>query len=292
MKLGLGTVQFGMDYGISNTRGRPSENEIKRTLEIAHEAGIRIIDTAHTYGESEAALGRNLPGNNAFRIVTKTLPLLSKDFSASDIKQVSAAFHLSLKRLRQPAIYGLLIHRASNLLAKGSDQFMTALSSLKSEGLVGKIGVSINDQRELDTVLSRFSIDMVQLPFNLLDQRLLENGSLKRLKEAGIEIHTRSVFLQGLLLMDPESLEGYFQPAREPLRKIHEYAKAQNKSPLELALHFATSRKEIDCVVIGMNHHEELVEILSATQSNPTACDYSGLGIQDEAILNPALWPQ
>lgn len=292
MKLGLGTVQFGMNYGISNTRGKPSDDEIKRTLDVAHGAGIQIIDTAHTYGESETALGRNLPARHDFRIVTKTPPLRTETISASDIRQVNTAFHLSLERLRQPAIYGLLVHRASDLLAKGGEHFMAALSSLKSEGFVSKIGVSVNDQRELDALLSRFSIDMVQLPFNILDQRLLENGTLRRLDEAGIEVHSRSVFLQGLLLMNPENLEGYFRPAREPLRIIHEFAKSHNMTPLEMALRFATSRKEIDYVVIGINHPEELVEILSAAQLPPAIDNYPDFAIQDEAILNPALWPQ
>jgi aryl-alcohol dehydrogenase-like predicted oxidoreductase len=292
MKLGLGTVQFGMNYGISNTRGKPSEADIQRTLDIARGAGIRIIDTAHTYGESEAALGRNLPGKHEFRIVTKTLPLLADSVSDSDIRRVNTAFHLSLKRLRQPAIYGLLVHRASDLLAKGGERFMSALSSLKSEGFVTKIGVSVSDQRELDTLLSRFSIDLIQLPLNILDQRLLESGALSYLKEAGIEIHARSAFLQGLLLMNPENLEGYFRPAREYLRKFHELAKAHHKTPIELALKFVTSRKEIDCVVIGVNHPEELVEILSVAQLPPLINDYSGFAIRDEAILNPARWPQ
>lgn len=291
MKLGLGTVQFGMNYGISNTRGKPSDDEIKRTLDVAHGAGIQIIDTAHTYGESEAALGRNLPAKHDFRIVTKTLPLRTETVSEGDIQQIISAFHLSLERLRQPAVYGLLVHHAPDLLAEGGEHLMSALLSLKSRGLVKKIGVSVYDQLELDAILSRYVIDMVQLPFNVLDQRLLESGTLPRLNKAGIEIHARSIFLQGLLLMNPNNLEAHFQPAQEPLKKFHAFARSHGKTPLELALHFATNRKEIDHVIIGINHPEELADIISASEKPSSRNDYSDFSIHDETVLNPALWP-
>lgn len=291
MKLGLGTAQFGMDYGISNTRGKPGEDEIRCTLDVARAAGIQVIDTAHAYGQSESALGRNLPSEHDFRIVTKTLPLRTETISATNIRQVNSAFHSSLERLHQPAIYGLLVHHASDLLAKDGEHLMSALVSLKSRGLVSKVGVSIYDQPELDAILSRFPIDVVQLPFNVLDQRLLESETLQRLSEAGIEIHARSIFLQGLLLMDPEKLGTHFMPAKDSLKRLHEFARANGRTPLELALHFATSRKEIDCVIIGVNHHEELADIISASRQLPLMDDYSGFAIRDETILNPARWP-
>ena len=291
MKIGLGTVQFGMNYGISNSRGKPSEDEIRRTLDIARGAGLQIIDTAHTYGESEAALGRNLLAKHDFRIVTKTLPLRTETISASNIRQVNTAFHLSLERLRQPAVYGLLAHHASDLLAKGGEHLMSALVSLKSQGLVKKIGVSVYDQLELDAILSRYAIDMVQLPFNVLDQRLLENGALHRLNKAGIEVHARSILLQGLLLMNPNNLEAHFRPAQEPLKKFHEFARSRGRTPLELALHVAINRKEIDYVIIGMNHSEELAEIISAYERPSSVENYSDFSVHDETVLNPALWP-
>lgn len=291
MKIGLGTVQFGMNYGISNTRGKPSEDEIRRTLDVANEAGIQIIDTAHTYGESEAALGRNLPAGHDFRIVTKTLPLRTETISATDMQRINAAFHFSLKRLRQPAVYGLLAHHASDLLAKGGEHLMSALVSLKSQGLVKKIGVSVYDQLELDAILSRYAIDMVQLPFNVMDQRLLESGTLHRLNKAGIEIHARSIFLQGLLLMNPHNLEAHFRPAQESLKKFHEFARSHDRTPLELALHFATNRKEIDYVIIGINHSEELADIISAYKQSSSSDDYSDFSVHDETVLNPAFWP-
>ncbi|MDP1672295.1 MAG: aldo/keto reductase [Burkholderiales bacterium] len=291
MKIGLGTVQFGMNYGISNTRGKPSEDEIRRTLDVARGAGIQIIDTAHTYGESEAVLGRNLPAKHEFRIVTKTLPLRTETVSAADIQRVISAFHFSLERLRQPSVYGLLAHHASDLLAKGGEHLMSTLVSLKSQGLIKKIGVSVYDQLELDAILSRYTIDMIQLPFNVLDQRLLENGTLSRLNKDGIEIHARSIFLQGLLLMDPDNLGSHFRSAQGPLKKFHEFSRSHGKTPLELALNFAINRKEIDHIIIGINHPEELAEILSAAQLPPAIDNYSDFAIHDETVLNPARWP-
>lgn len=291
MKLGLGTVQFGMNYGISNTQGKPSEDQIKRILDVAYGAGIQIIDTAHTYGESEAALGRNLPAKHDFRIITKTMPLRTETVSASDIRRVISAFHHSLERLRQPSVYGLLVHHASDMLAKGGEHLMSALFSMKSQGFIKKIGVSVYGQFELDAILNRYAIDLVQLPFNVLDQRLLENGTLARLNKDGIEIHARSIFLQGLLLMNPENIATHLQSAQSTLREFQGFAKAHGRTPLELALHFATNRKEIDYVIIGINHPEELAQIISASERSLSIDDYSNFAIHDETVLNPAHWP-
>jgi aryl-alcohol dehydrogenase-like predicted oxidoreductase len=291
MKLGLGTAQFGLDYGISNVRGKPGPEEVGRILGVARAAGMPVIDTAHAYGNSETVLGNCLPANHDFRIVTKTVPLRTGEVSSAEVAHVVDAFRLSLERLRQPAVYGLLVHQAQDLLAAGGERLMAALADLKARGLVEKIGVSVYDQGELDAVLARFSIDIVQLPFSVLDQRLLESGALARLKRAGVEVHARSVFLQGLLLMEPDSLGGHFRAAQAPLRRLHAFAREHGRTPLETALRFVADRDEIDCAVIGVAHHDELEEIIAASRSAAAADDYSCFALHDEAMLNPARWP-
>ncbi|MGH8616802.1 MAG: aldo/keto reductase [Burkholderiales bacterium] len=292
MKLGLGTVQFGLDhYGISNVWGKPGPEEVDRILGVARAAGVQVLDTAHAYGDSETVLGRCLSAEHPFRIVTKTVPLDTDRVTAADVQRVIDAFRVSLDRLRQPRVYGLLTHHARNLLAAGGERLMEALAALRTQGLVQKVGVSVYDQSELDAVLDRFPVDIVQLPFNVLDQRLLAGGALERLKRAGVEVHARSVFLQGLLLMEPDGLDAHFHAARDPLRRLHAFAQARGRTPLETALHFVADRDEIDCAVIGVARHEELEDIVAACRGHATAEDYSGFAVHDEAVLNPALWP-
>jgi aryl-alcohol dehydrogenase-like predicted oxidoreductase len=291
LKIGIGTAQFGFPYGISNTFGQPDSEEVARIICTARQGGIKIIDTAHEYGESETALGKCPELHRNFNIVTKTLPLGKKFISGEDVDRAITAFHLSLERLCQPSVYALLVHHAGDLLAKDADRLMEALLILKSQHLIQKVGVSVYDQRELDAVITRFPVDIVQLPFSVLDQRLLANGSLASLKHAGVEVHARSVFLQGLLFMDPDSLGEYFLAAQGALRRLRAFAHERGQTPLEIALRFVTNRDEVDCAIVGISRHEELEEIIAAYQTSSAIDDYSGFAVHDDAILNPARWP-
>jgi aryl-alcohol dehydrogenase-like predicted oxidoreductase len=291
LRLGIGTAQFGFPYGISNAFGKPGPEEVTRIIDVAQLGGIKIIDTAHEYGDSEAVLGHCLEKHSNFNIVTKTLPLRKSHVTHSDVERMLAAFHLSLGRLRQPSIYALLVHHAGDLLAEDGERLMDALSILKTRRLVQRVGVSVYDQQELDAVIERFPVDIVQLPFSIIDQRLLANGSLASLKLAGVEVHARSIFLQGLLLMEPDNLAEHFLAAQDALRRLRSYSHERGQTPLETALHFVAGREEIDCAIIGVSRHEELEEIIAASRTNSAVEDYSGFALDDEAILNPARWP-
>jgi aryl-alcohol dehydrogenase-like predicted oxidoreductase len=291
LKVGIGTAQFGFRYGISNTFGQPGPEEVMRIIHAARAGGIEIIDTAHDYGDSETVIGRCLEKCSPFNVVTKTLPIRKRYITGADVERVLAAFHLSLDRLRQPAVYALLVHHAGDLLAQDGTRIMDALASLRTRGLVQKIGVSLYDQTELDAVLERFSVDIVQIPFSVLDQRLLASGALAKLKLAGVEVHARSIFLQGLLLMDPESLGSHFLAARSPIRRLRDFALERGKTPLEAALNFVAGHEEIDCAIIGVSRHEELNQIIAAFRPDTVSEDYAGFAVHDEAILNPARWP-
>jgi aryl-alcohol dehydrogenase-like predicted oxidoreductase len=291
MKIGLGTAQLGFNYGISNAWGKPDLDEVTRILAVARDCGIQVLDTAHSYGDSESVLGECLPTSHDFRIVTKTLPLGIERVTAVQAERVREAFTLSLERLRQPRVYALLVHQARDLLAADAGRLIDVMDGLKAQGQIQKFGVSIYDESEMKAVLERHSIDIVQLPFNVFDQRLLESGTLARLRALDIEVHARSVFLQGLLLMEPGSLAGYFESAREPLTRLRAIACKHGRTVLETALRFAADRPEIDCAVIGIARHQELDEIVAACRAQAVDEDYSGLALHDESILNPARWP-
>ena len=290
MKIGLGTVQFGLPYGVSNTIGRTEEDEVGRILDYARSHGVRVLDTAAAYGDSEEVLGRFLSSNSSFRVVTKTLPIKGAAVDSEAVASVGQRFETSLRNLRQDAIYGLLLHRAGDVLKPGGDSLAAWLTAQKASGRVSKVGVSAYDRETLDSVLDRCPIDIVQLPLNILDQRLLADGYLAQLKAAGIEIHVRSAFLQGLLLMHPEEMPPYFSDIKPHMVELRAFMASHGLSPLEATLGFVSSLDEVDSVVCGVNSLEQLHEIVFAVGKSVPRELFRGFAIDEERIINPSMW--
>jgi aryl-alcohol dehydrogenase-like predicted oxidoreductase len=288
MKIGLGTVQFGLDYGVSNKDGKTPPGEAARILETAERNGIRIIDTATLYGESESVLGKALPEKHSFDIVTKT-PRFTETGPAERAHLLEHAFRLSLQNLHVASVYGLLIHHADDLIGDGGNALMDRMLELKQQGLVKKIGVSVYSAEQIDRVLDKFSIDLIQLPVNVLDQRLLVSGHLARLKAAGIEVHVRSIFLQGLLLMDPDAMPPYFSPIRQHLVRYHEKVRQLGLTPVQAALGFVMGLNEVDAAICGVTTRQQLREILA--NANPCRADlFAEFALFEEGMVNPSLW--
>lgn len=288
MKIGLGSVQFGLDYGVSNKEGKTTPEEVIKILETAARNEVRIIDTAALYGSSEEALGNALPFEHRFDIVTKTRSFKKALITPDDARILEEGFAESLSRLRSQSVYGLLLHDCDDLLTEGGGLLMERMQALKGRGLVKKIGVSVYTASQIDRVMDRFCIDLIQIPVNIFDQRLIVSGHLSRLKAAGIEVHARSVFLQGLLLMDIGLLPRFFAPVKERLTSYHEFISGEGLSPVHAAVGFVIGLEEIDAVVCGVNNHLQLLEIL---KSQPlSAKTFERFAITDELILNPARW--
>lgn len=290
MKLGLGTAQFGLVYGISNEVGKTPPEEVQKILDVAFQNGIRIIDTAPLYGTSEEVLGQCVPQKCCFAIVTKT-PVFNKSLiTVDDAQMLEDTFRLSLTRTRQQSLYGLLIHRVEDLLSEGGFLLMERMLKLKSERLINKIGISVYTGDQIDLVMKNYSIDLIQLPINILDQRLLDGGYIARLKGAGVEVHARSVFLQGLLLMDPHMLPSHFDTVREHLINYHNILRQNAITPIEAALSFIENQTEIDVVICGVNSHQHLKEIIQSVAGPGKNLNYKEFKINDESIINPSKW--
>jgi aryl-alcohol dehydrogenase-like predicted oxidoreductase len=294
MKLGLGTAQFGLDYGISNRDGQTSESEVRNILSLAAVQGMPVIDTASQYGSSEEIVGRCLPDNHAFRIITKTPSFKKKMVTNEDALHLKETFFTSLQRLRQESIYGLMIHHADDLLSENGPFLWQAMQELKDLGVVEKIGVSVYSPDQLDAVLNlRTShIDLVQLPLNVLDQRMIHSGALKKLKDLNVEIHSRSVFLQGLLLMDPGTLPVHFANIKQLMMKYREVVRGNILTQIEAALNFASGVQEIDCIIVGVNNARQLQELCAAAHPDAlcTTIDFRPYAINDEMIVDPSNW--
>jgi len=290
MKIGLGTVQFGMPYGVSNTAGMTGEDEVRRILDYAALQGIRMLDTAAAYGESEKTLGCILPAGSSFHIVTKTAPVRSNYVDDQAVASIGQIFECSLKNLHRDSVYGLLIHQAKDLLKQGGERLASWLMEQKSSGKTTKVGVSVYDRETLDAILERNTVDLVQLPLNILDQRLLADGYLSGLKAAGIEIHARSAFLQGLLLMAPEKMPPYFSGIKAHMTELRNFMDGQGLSSIEAAIGFVTSIKEVDSVICGVNTLVQLEEIIACAGTEVPTGLCERFAITDEEIIDPSQW--
>lgn len=290
MKLALGTVQFGLDYGISNPEGKTPGEEVGEILYSAARHGVRILDTAALYGTSEEVLGKNLPAGHQFDIVTKTPGLEKKSVACNNALHLEETFLRSLDRLRQSTVYGLLAHDADSLMGEGGSLLWQKMLELKARGMVKKVGASVYTGRQIDLLADRYHLDIIQLPISILDQRLLAGGQLSKLKGKGVEVHARSVFLQGLLIMDPDSLPSYFNSIRNHLREYHRFIKARGIDPVRAALGFVAGLEEVDVVICGVNNLLQLEEICQAVKYPVESLMFADFAIDDTSMLNPSQW--
>ena len=290
-RLGLGTVQFGLDYGVSNRGGRPGEGEVAAILARALEAGIGYLDTAPAYGDAEILIGRHLPRDHNLRIVTKLSPIAEAKIEARHGAAVIEALARSLEHLRVDHVHGVLVHSAGDFAKPGAEHVVDALMQARARGWAERIGVSIYDTEQLAMVERRFQPQLVQLPFNVLDHRPIESGMLARLKAQGAEVHARSVFLQGLLLMNPAELPQFFAPLREHIADLQQCWSDAGVSALAGCLRFALQRPEIDAIVVGVNQLQEFNEIEAAVAQLADADDGSIVSAAiDPIFLDPRKW--
>jgi aryl-alcohol dehydrogenase-like predicted oxidoreductase len=276
-KLGLGTVQFGQSYGVSNTHGQVPHTEAAAILAGAAQSGIHLLDTAANYGEAEAVLAKL--NTAAFRVVSKTIGL------KHGLNQVIARARQSATTLKADTI---LVHAAADLLGPDGDALWSALLRLRDDGAVRKIGISVYVADDPAALAARFRPDVMQLPFSMLDQRLLANGTLQRLRDLDVEIHARSLFLQGLLFLDrlPEKLSH----AGPHLNNIRVRLQNAGTTPLAAALGFVLSRPEIAFGLVGVTSAAELNEIIAAAAKPLPALDWTAFALDDEMTLTPSLW--
>ncbi len=282
MKLGIGTAQFGMDYGLTNVHGKCPSAEIKKIFELASEKGIDTVDTAMAYGDSEEVIGATLEGR-AFNIITK--------LSANCLPE--EAFEkvlLSLRRLGLLSLYGLLTHQADTLLGRRGEEIWQVLLELKKAGIVQKIGVSVYNSEQITAILERYPIDLIQLPLNLFDQSLWKNGQLKKLKEAGVEIHARSIFLQGVILAPVDGLHSKLEGLKEKLLQLKRFCQRHHITPLQAALAFIWDIPEVDRIIVGASAYGDFHEVILASEQLPNSLDFSQFITYDRALVDPSKW--
>jgi aryl-alcohol dehydrogenase-like predicted oxidoreductase len=276
-KLGLGTVQFGQAYGISNQRGQVPAEEAAAILLRASQAGIRLLDTAANYGEAENILAKLDTAH--FRIVSKTIGLKNG---------LEALFARARQSAAALGADTLLVHAASDLQGAEGQALWNSLRQLQAEGVFRKIGISAYVAENPVRLAEQFQPDVMQLPFSLLDQRLLADGTLARLAGLGVEIHARSLFLQGLLFLN--DIPPKLNAAAPHLAQARNRLQEAGTTPLAAALGFVLARPEIAYGLVGVTSLQELTDIIDATQTPLPDLDWASFALNDEVALTPSLW--
>ena len=284
-KLVIGTAQFGQDYGVTNTHGKVSEKEVESILETARTLGIKNLDTAISYGNSENVLG-NI-GIDDFHVVTKLASFESMTSSFS--KFCHDSLQLSLKNLRVPSIDTVLLHRPEELLGSNGKSIYRALLDVKDKGLVENIGISIYSPDILTEIVSKYVIDAIQVPLNIFDRRIISSGWLNRFKDMNVTVTARSVFLQGVLLSNPNNLPAYFQKWSSDFKKMSHFCQINSLSNLEACLQFVTQIPEVDKVIVGVENEKQFSEIISALIA-PRKLESNYLESNDLGLINPIDW--
>ena len=285
MKLALGSVQFGLNYGVANTKSLMKLEEVKAILDFALESKINTLDTAIAYGKSESILGQI--GISSWKVISK-LPAIPDD--CIDIqKWVLSQAISSIQKLGVTHLYGFLLHHPAQLNEDRGKELYAALELLKKAGLTEKIGISIYSPAELSLLFERYVFDLVQAPVNILDRSLEESGWAQKLKKAGVEIHTRSTFLQGLLLIPPDTRPFKFMRWLDIWNEWDQWLSSVSLTPLEACLRYTNSLSFADRVIIGVDSIDQLKAIILANKDHlPSLPIFKPL--LDKRLINPSSW--
>jgi aryl-alcohol dehydrogenase-like predicted oxidoreductase len=292
-ELGLGTVQFGLQYGVSNTSGQTSLNEAREILYSASSYGIRYLDTARAYGSSEQVVGQLTTESSEWKIITKLPPLPDTVTDTTAIHSwVRESVEASLQALNRRSVYGVLAHNTHDAVGPCAPAIFEGLLCCVRDGLATKIGASIYDRAQLEHVTTQYPADLVQVPVNIFDQRLTVDNTLSNLRQRGIEIHARSIFLQGLILMQPDATPRYFDPIRQHLVKFQKACEELQTVPVVMALSFL-KQLPVDVALVGVNsqqHLEEIAHFYHETSPLPENLNFAEFRLDEPEFINPALW--
>jgi len=285
MKIGLGTANFGQKYGLTR-KNINSNKEIEKILKFSNKSIIKLIDTSDNYGSSETLLGNN--NLKSFKIITKLKISVNEKKSDNLENIVFKKIEDSLSKLNIKKLYAILLHNSDDLKGDKEHKLIKVLKKLKKKNLVSKIGVSIYDPKELDFIWPFWKPDIVQCPFNIVDKRIYESGWLNKLKRNKIEIHVRSIFLQGLLLKDKKSIPKKFKNCENIFKKLGNYCKNKNISKMQACINFIKSFKKISYVIIGFENIDQIKKTIKYFNKNQKK--YPSLICNDAKLINPRLW--
>ena len=289
MKLALGTAQFGMQYGIANSDIKLGLDDIYKILETAKNNGIDTLDTAFRYGESEKNLGR--VGAKNWKVISK---LHSLDINTKNVyESTNEIVEKSLSNLKIENLEALLIHDVNLLKQDYGDNVWRALENLKQDRVINKLGISIYQPDDLNILYDRYDFNIIQCPISVLDRRINRSDLLSRINQDGKELHARSIFLQGLLLMNSSERPRKFNKWKSLWQTWENWLDQNGISALEACISYVYKLKEVKQVIVGVDSLSQLNEIISSIKTIGKSNNLnlpSELDIEDDLILNPSNW--
>lgn len=276
-KLGLGSGQFGLDQPA--LRGRPREAEARDILSIAARSGLGVLEVGRHSHAGESLLGQALPRPCPFRMtVTTVRPDRGPDL-------VEAEIRAQMARMGVERVDALLAPSATDLFSPLGPQLWDRLRKLKDEGLCARIGVSVYASDDPVGLAKRFKPDIIQAPASLLDQRLLIDGTLSELAGMGVEVHLRSIFLNGVLFLPPDRAPSHLKAAAGRISRARRLIAEGRSDPLQAALGFALSRPEASAVLVGVSSAAEMSAVVAAAMSPPPDLDWDEMALDDPEAL-------
>lgn len=280
-KLGLGAAQFRFE-GAIGARGRSPKDQAAEILHVAQRAGIGLIDAAVPYPSAETILGEAMPRPNGLAVMVKTARCdRGPDF-------IEAEARASLQRLGARSGHAIIVQSAGDLFGPHGPMLWDKLQDLKEQGLFEKIGVSTLVSDDPAGVARRFKPDLIQAPLSLLDQRLLTSGTLAAVRDLGVEVQLRSIFMQGILFLPLDRMPAPMKGAAAGLSRVRRMIAEGRSDPLQAALGFALSRQEASHVIVSVTTAQELQAVIAAAASPPPDLDWDGMAIEDLAALDSA----
>ena len=286
-KIIIGTAQFGQNYGISNKFGKTNYKVVKEILSYAKKKKVLYLDTSSEYGDAESVLGKADLKN--YKVITKFTP---KDFYKNKVdikKTIINKLIESRKKLQVKKIYAVLLHNSEFILKNKGNEIYNSLKFAKKVGLISKFGYSIYSFSNLVKLCEKYRPDMVQCPYNIFDRRLVNQGGIKYMKRHRIEIHVRSVFLQGLLLMPLKDIPSYFLEWKNLFKEWNNWLLENKSDPLQSCLNFVLKTKGIDKVVIGVNDLNQLKQILKTSVKKKIVVP-KNIQSTNKNLIYPSLW--
>lgn len=292
-KIVLGTVQFGLPYGFASDFKQIPEEGVKEILMLAHQVGIKMLDTATTYGNCDKVLGK-IDLVSDFKVVTKLAPLATFSGNITEkLNSIDRHFKNSLTNMKLETVDCLMVHHVKDLIAQNSRAYTDFLERQKIKGRTIRIGVSVYELKEIEQLLELpLSIDVIQVPASIADDRLERNGILKVLKGKDIEIHARSVFLQGILLMNTDRIPFSLAELRDYVLALDKACQLASASKLDACLAWGLNNRYIDKLVLGVSSPSDLSEIIESVikYSEEKFVLPTGLPAIPETLLNPSNW--
>ncbi len=283
----LGTVQFGLDYGINNKNGQMSEEEVFDILDLAKSTGISYLDTAAAYGNSEERIGSYIAQKNDifFKIITK--------FDLKKYQSPIDSLNESLSRLNVSCVDTIMFHNYDDFLKTSQYQLEKLL---EHKGIkFKKLGISVYTNEQIDEVCKTKIFQTIQMPFNALDNNNIRGEAMRMMKTNGIEIHTRSVFLQGLFFMSLENIPAKLEPLTPYLSRMNQISSHYQVSKSTLALHYNLSNQLISGVLMGVDSVKQLEQNIALINAQIPQSAFDAIDeiqVKESSLLNPATWNQ